>query len=228
MAICVLGDSVVKGIVYDEAKSKYVYLKNSFINILGRKADADITNYARFGCTITKGAEILNRHIDKLSLFSHTFLEFGGNDCDLKWDEISNSPRGIHLPQVPLPQFEEIYVKIINLIKAAGSLPAIMTLPPLDPEKFLNWVSKGLNRENIIKYLGDAKAIYKWHESYNTVVENISEKCAVRLLDIRGVFLRQNTYTDYLCIDGMHPNAKGHALIAGFLGNQSFDKNNKM
>ena len=31
-SICVFGDSVARGVIYDETKEKYTFLKNSFIN----------------------------------------------------------------------------------------------------------------------------------------------------------------------------------------------------
>jgi hypothetical protein len=43
-------------------KNKYIHLKNCFVNMFAQKTDFSITNYARFGCTIAKGAEILNKH----------------------------------------------------------------------------------------------------------------------------------------------------------------------
>ena len=211
--ICIFGDSVAKGVVYDEARSKYVFLKNCFVNMFAQKANLPVKNYARFGCTVEKGIEIINRHRDELLSFSHTVLEFGGNDCNLNWREISCSPHETHLPEVPLQQFKETYLKIINIIKSAGSTPVILSLPPLEPEKFFKWVSQGLNRENILKFIGEIDAIYRWQESYDTAVKNLAKIHAIRLVDIRDAFLKEGAYSDFICRDGMHPNEKGHALI---------------
>ena len=218
----IFGDSVAKGVIFDEAKNKYTQLRNSFANLLAQKNDLSVVNYARFGCTVAKGAEILNKHIEELKSFSHTLLEFGGNDCDLNWSDISHSPDVNHCPNVTLPQFEDIYLKMIGNVKSAGSIPVILSLPPLDPERFFNWVSKGLDRENILKYLGDVGFIYRWHESYNTAVKNLARLHSIRLIDIREAFLRESAYSDYLCKDGMHPNEKGHALIGRLLGDKNF------
>ena len=220
--IGIFGDSVAKGVIFDEARNKYTQIRSCFANLFEQKTNLPIVNYARFGCTVAKGADILNKHIGELKTFSHTLLEFGGNDCDLNWSEVSHSPLSLHLPKVPLPQFEEIYIKMIDIIKSAGSVPVILSMPPLDPEKFFDWVSKGLNRENILEYLGDVGFIYKWHESYNTAVKNLAELRSARLIDIREAFLKEKSYADYLCRDGMHPNEKGHALICKMLGDRDF------
>ncbi|MCL1808863.1 MAG: SGNH/GDSL hydrolase family protein [Clostridiales bacterium] len=222
MSICVFGDSVAKGIIFDEARNKYIHLKNSFVNVISQKFNLNVENYARFGCTVLKGMEILNKHKNELSSFSHTFLEFGGNDCDLKWNEISDSPDGEHLPNVPLPQFEEKYLKMVDIINRAGSVPVMLNLPPLDPERFYKWVSTGNSRENILKFLGDVNAIYKWQEGYSNAVKKLAQLHGVRFVDIRAAFMKENPYSDYLCRDGMHPNEKGHALISRLLSERNF------
>jgi len=222
MTICIFGDSVAKGVIYDEAKNKYVYLKNCFVNMFAQKTNLPVTNYARFGCTIEKGVEILNKHKDELCSFSHTVLEFGGNDCDLNWSEISCAPHETHLPKVPLQQFQEIYLKMISIIKSAGSVPVILSLPPLDSERFFKWVSKGLNCENILKFLGDVEAIFKWQESYSNAIKNLAKKHSIQFIDIRDAFIKEGAYSDFLCSDGMHPNEKGHALIHRIIEQQEF------
>ena len=213
MTICVLGDSVAKGVVFDEAKNKYTLIKNSFSDIYAKRHGIPLVNYAKFGCTVAKGIEILNRHLSELSAFSYTVMEFGGNDCDLDWNEISHSPHGTHLPKVPLARFEEIYIKMAEIIKSKGSIPVALTLPPLEPERFFKWVSKGLDRKNIIKYIGNVGAIYRWQESYSDAIKKVAEANSIRLIDIREIFLSKSSYSDFLCIDGMHPNEKGHELI---------------
>jgi len=217
MSICIFGDSVAKGIVYDEARKRYILIKNCFAGLFAEKTDFSVVNFARFGCTATKGLELLSRQKETLPSFSHVILGFGGNDCDMKWDEVSKAPEDVHQPNVPLMQFEEIYLKMIDIVKAAGSIPVMLSLPPLDSERFFKWVSKELDRENIKKFLGDIDFIYKWHESYDAVVKKLAERRSILLVDIRSVFLQEDRYSDLLCVDGMHPNEKGHALISKLL-----------
>lgn len=61
---------------------------------------------------------------------------------------------------------------------------------------------------------GSADYIYKFHESYNNKICSIAEKNGIRLIDIRSAFLELGNYSDFLCEDGIHPNEKGHKLIA--------------
>lgn len=91
----------------------------------------------------------------------------------------------------------------------------ILNLPPIDENKYLNWFSRGLDKGNILKWLGgSAEYIYKFHESYNTKICAIAAENGIRLIDIRSAFLEMGNYSDCLCDDGIHPNEKGHDLIA--------------
>lgn len=215
MNICVFGDSVAKGVVYDEMKSKYTFLKDNFVDIASSVTHVTFKNFAKFGCTVSKGFEILEKNADKVKYYDYTILEFGGNDCDLNWSEISKDPSSDHLSHVPIEKFKNIYEEIIERIQALGSQPVLLTLPPLDSEKFFNWISKDLNKNNILKFLGnDINYISAWHESYNDMVHQLGCEFQIPVIDIRKDFLKVSDYTSFLCLDGMHPNEKGHRLIA--------------
>ena len=74
--ISALGDSLTKGVVLNE-ENRYSILKQGFINIIGEKLDLCIKNYAKFGCTIGFGHNVIDRHHDEISSSDYTFLEFG-------------------------------------------------------------------------------------------------------------------------------------------------------
>ena len=61
---------------------------------------------------------------------------------------------------------------------------------------------------------GSSEFIYRWHERYSIAVQSVAKKANVTLLDVRSAFLERRDYTRFLCDDGIHPNAQGHALIA--------------
>ena len=56
---------------------------------------------------------------------------------------------------------------------------------------------------------------------YSTEIHKIAEEENVSLIDIRSIFLKMKNYADYLCVDGIHPNAAGHRLIADYLIEQN-------
>ncbi len=213
-SICVFGDSIIKGIVFDTLRGRYTFLKNSFINILGKNTGITVDNYAKFGCTVTAGKKLIERHAAELSRYQYTVLEFGGNDCDFDWAAISERPYDQHMAKTPIADFQIHYSDIIDSVVASGSQPVLFSLPPLNAPRYFAWISKGLNAENILRWLGDVEHIYRWHEMYNLAVVKLSAIKQIPLIDIRRAFLEARNYISLYCEDGIHPNESGHALIS--------------
>lgn len=218
-SICVFGDSIIKGVIFDGIRGRYTFLKNSFANIIGMGTGITVDNYAKFGCTITTGEKIIEKHAAELSGYKYTALEFGGNDCDMDWAAISEHPDQPHMAKTPLADFEAHYSKVIDSVVAGGSQPVLLSLPPLDAHRYFSWVSKGLNAENILHWLGDVEHIYRWHEMYNLVVVKLATIKQIPLIDIRAAFLESRNYLSLYCEDGIHPNEAGHALISNVIKN---------
>ena len=215
---CLFGDSIAKGIVFDDLSGRYKTLKDNFASLSADSLGVVLSNKAKFGCTIKKGQEVISRILDSIttqSSFDYALLEFGGNDCDFNWKEISLNPSDNHLPKTTLLEFTNTYEQIINDLKIHNITPIIMTLPPLVADSYYKWISKDLtNKENIILWLqGDVESIYYWHERYNSAVWEVVSKTGCRVIDIRKVFLEQKNYRRFLCTDGIHLNQEGHSLV---------------
>ncbi len=212
-SLCVFGDSVCKGVVLDECRNRYAFLKESFANSFAAATGVAVDNFSKFGCTTRKGLEIVTKHSDRLSDYDFVILEFGGNDCNFDWAKIAEAPEAFHDPDTPIGQFAENYRKIIESVRKNGGRPVLINLPPLVSEKFFRWVSRGLNADNILKWLKDVEFIYKWQANYSNAVGRIARITRTPLIDIRGAFLRSPDYRKLICEDGMHPNPDGHRLI---------------
>lgn len=212
MDICVFGDSIGKGVILQPNTSRYEIIKINLEKLFGRN-DINIKNYSMFGCTVSKGLSVIKRHACELMGYKNIFLELGGNDCDFTWNELADNPEKEHIAKTPLGEFGALYKQVIDEIRSNGGNPTILTLPPLDPNRYFNWVSKGLDRDNILKWLGDVDMIYRWQEMYNVEVMLLATKMIVPIIDIRSAFLKCNNYRDFLCLDGIHPNNKGYELI---------------
>lgn len=223
----VSGDSISKGVIFDEAKSKYVILKNNYISLLQSKLNGLIHNSSKFGNTIIKGVSKL-----KDDVLSHNpdivLIEYGGNDCDFNWDEVSNNPNADHKPKTDFDTFENKLKETLNFLKDNKIIPIVMTLPPLNADKYLKWISKSdpLAETNILKYIGSVTKIYWWQEKYSSAVQRIAEENNTKWIDIRGAFLQYPDFTKFLCLDGIHPNEIGHKIIAnkivGFINNSDY------
>ena len=90
-------------------------------------------------------------------------LEFGGNDCDFDWAAIAADPEGSYVSKTPPETFESCYRRAIRLVEESGREPIVLTLPPIHSERYLDFICRdGLKKENILRWLGDVDAIYRW------------------------------------------------------------------
>ena len=213
--IIVSGDSISKGVVYNEDVGKYTIIKNNYVTLLQDTLKGIVCNAARFGNTIIRGIGKLQNDINRIRP-DIVLIEYGGNDCDFDWEEIARNPKAAHKPKTDLNLFTEILSNTITSLKGKRIIPVLMTLPPLDADRYLKWISKNSTTmaNNILEWLGSVTKIYWWHEMYNSVIINIAEETRTRWIDIRGAFLQTADFRRLLCIDGIHPNEEGHKLIA--------------
>ena len=162
-----------------------------------------------------RGHSILLRDIDEGLDCELALVEFGGNDSDFKWSEISMEPDKEHLPLTSMADFKQNIAAMTEELRAQGVQPIMMTLPPIEPNRYLDFVSRnGNSRENILKWLGYVEKIYETHKSYSDAVAEIAQERMVPLVDVRSAFPSGDALGEYMCIDGVHPDKKGYQLIA--------------
>lgn len=222
-SVTVWGDSVMRGVVFDEEKGKYTLLPESGAAKASRALGLELNNRSRMGCTVTKGLSIMQKDLQSDLSSEVALIEFGGNDCDYNWEEVAARPEDAHQPKTPLILFENQLTDMVQLSRQKGMTPVMMTLPPIHAQRYFDFFTRsGLHKDNILKWLGDVEFIYRWHERYNAAVVRVAQKCSCLLADVREVFLGQWHYEDWLCVDGIHPNAKGHAAIDAVLEDFGF------
>lgn len=211
--IMVWGDSIFKGITQDETGRYRVSPENC--GALFRAAyPVEVINHARFGCTTDKGLHIIRSDLSRGVDAQYAVMEFGGNDCDFDWEAVAADPDGEHEAHTPLPEFQQRIREMVDEVRAHGLKPILTTMPPIEPNRFFATISRGRNAEAILKWLGSAFTTYRWQERYSDAIAQVAQQKTVPLIDIRGAFLTEHHYEDYICADGMHPNEKGHRLIA--------------
>ncbi|WP_236612123.1 SGNH/GDSL hydrolase family protein [Caldanaerobacter subterraneus] len=106
--------------------------------------------------------------------------------------------------------------ELINFLENVNVIPVLMTLPPLDADRYFKWISKNSKemRKNILKWLGSVTKIYWWQEKCNSAILSIAEETKTRLIDIRSTFLNYTDFRQFFCKDGIHPNDEGYRIIA--------------
>ena len=209
----IFGDSILKGIQVNPLNKKYYVDNNIDIQMLSSKFLLNIKNYSKFGCTIEKGKMLLEKHMKRGAVCDAIVMDYGGNDCDFNWKEISDNPDEEYQPNTPITIFTNAYKNIITALKQKGILPVLTNLPPLDPKRFFEWNTKSLNKENVMKWLGSVNAIYRFQENYSRIIEKIAISEKIPLVDIRGAFLKNRRIEHLLCEDGTHPNTEGQKVI---------------
>ena len=227
--IYAFGDSVLKGVVLDN--SKYKISPNSFSNICENVLGISIENKAKFGSIADTVKKSMERNMDNLENkdYDYVVFEFGGNDCDFNWKEISQNPNVEHKPNSTIEEFRAVYTGLISKVKDLGKQPVLLSLPPVDSEKYFRKISENLNGDNILKWMeGNKQFITNWHERYNLEVFKLALANNIAVIDITSEFLEYKNYTKFLCDDGIHPNEEGHEIIANAIKEDIKSKNIKL
>jgi lysophospholipase L1-like esterase len=213
--LVVFGDSITKGVIYDNEKSRYSNLKDCFVNLIGDSVKGTVHNAGRFGSTIMRGVGKMYNDVMKKTP-DIVLIEFGGNDCDFNWDDIAHHPDTEHKPNTEIFTFRDTLLNMIATLRKADITPVLMTLPPLDSNRYFKWVTKGdaSAEQNVLHFLGSEIEIFNWHNLYNETIAEVADKTRTLLIDVKAEFLKYRDYSRFLCVDGIHPNVEGHSLIA--------------
>ena len=216
--IAALGDSITKGVVLND-QNRYSAAEQSFLDIISNELDLRIDNYGKFGCTVGYGNSVIERHTADIADSDYTFIEYGGNDCDFDWMKIAQDPHGEHKARTPLEEFTEELSSLVAKIRELGSVPVLISLPPILSDTYFSFFSRSMSDEqknNIKEWLGgEIGIISRWHESYNRALFQVANQTRTQIIDITTPFdTFRGDLTSLYCADGIHPNARGHKLIA--------------
>ncbi|MCR4664688.1 MAG: SGNH/GDSL hydrolase family protein [Paludibacteraceae bacterium] len=222
------GDSIMKGVMLrsavKEGRPEYELSKQSIIERCGQQLGTPVSNFARFGCTAPMGEKLVDRYESRLNPDETVLIGYGGNDSDYDWEAIADLPDDMHLPRTPLDTFIAAYRNIISKIRHAGAIPVMLTMPPMDAERYFNFFTRNLSdwhKKNILSWLGGTTdTIIKGHNIYNDAIRQIADEQNVRLLDITSDFNNLQSINSMLCNDGIHPNEDGQAYITNLIVSQ--------
>ncbi len=212
MKITVYGDSILKGVVLEDGKYR---MERGWEKRLAQEHGLDIRNKAHFGNTLGRAMPQIEKDCAERGEGELAVLEFGGNDCDFDWAAIADDPDGSYVCKTPLTDFETLYRRAIRDVVNSGRTPIVLTLPPIHAQRYLDFICRnGLSKGNILRWLGDVEAIYRWQRDYSDTVSRIAADMGVRMIDLRRFFLRDGrSPEELLCDDGIHPSRIGQGLI---------------
>jgi lysophospholipase L1-like esterase len=213
--IDIWGDSILKGVVLDEAVGRYRLLRENAVSAFSQLFHIDVRNHSHFGCTAPKALASIDKTLASGLATDLVLLEFGGNDCDFNWKAVSDAPGDVHQPNTEYNEFIRTMRDMCRSLKEKGIRPVLMSLPPIDSERYFNWITRpeGISAANILRFLGEKQYIYRHQELYSLAITRIAYEEGVAFVDVREAFLRERRFTNLLCADGIHPNEKGQKVI---------------
>ena len=207
----IFGDSIMRGVYYSAEHGRHKLYRERFASL--KDKGYEITNCSVMGATIETGVDLVRRRITSPASDTTVIFEYGGNDCDFTWRDISDNPSGQFYPKTPLDKFKNLYEDCIEYVKGLGARVQICNLVPLNSERYMKWISKNLSSANILTWLGDESMLYRWHECYNRAAEQLAARLSCPLIDLRSPFLLSHNYANLLSDDGIHPSIEGHRVI---------------
>ncbi len=211
--LMILGDSILKGVMYDSSRNRYsLYDDKWFIEETERRG-MPARKQCRMGATVDYGLE----HAESIASGDAVLIELGGNDSNYNWSTVGEAPDEEHAPATPPERFREMYKRLILKVRSLGGEPIAANLIPIDSAAFFKWIARTADGAGVLKWLGDENMLYRWHEYYSRIVEEVAAETGCRLLDLRSKLLTNHGYAHMLCGDGLHPNSDGHRLIRELL-----------
>ena len=209
--LIILGDSILKGVTFSKENGRYKLCLPDY-GELGKEG-IQVSNFSKMGATIDYGERVLREELKGKGEACTVPFEYGGNDCNYPWKDISENPDDKYCCRTEPSRFEKIYTSCVEYARSVGAKVLISNLPPLDSEKYMAWITRGLNYDVILGWLGDKNMLYRWHENYNRLVERTAEKFNAILVDLRSAFLTARNFKSLISEDGIHPTEDGHRLI---------------
>ncbi len=214
----IFGDSVLRGVMYDETLQTYRLRDGYALDTIASEG-ITVKNNSRMGATVGKSVGLVEKKLSECNSDTLVIFEYGGNDCDYDWKDISESPRKEHSPHTSPEMFVNTYREMILSAKKKGATVALTSLVPIDCSKYMKWICRNLSYENILSWLGDESMLFRWQEYYSHLVENLARELECCFIDLRRGFLLSHEYDRLLCADGIHPTQKGHEMIEKTIAN---------
>ncbi len=215
--VSVFGDSVLKGVQYNQNCGRHVVEGNLGFDDIAGRAGYSVQNFSKLGCTVTKAWNYLQKKFPKIDA-DLVFMDFGGNDCDFDWKAISESPLNIHKPNTDYYDFVGTYNDMVDYIISRRRMPVLATLVPVQADEYIEYVvsENNLDRRSINKWLGgDLKRLENHQRIYSDAVKGIASRRDIPYIDIRAAFEASGDVSALMCGDGIHPNDRGQAVIKG-------------
>ena len=209
--IYIYGDSLLKATVPD-GDFHYHFHINEVMQRYQTKL-VEVVNRSKMGATIRKGLSLVRHDLDRGLEARYALVSYGGNDSDFDWEAIAAAPEQEHLPHTVLPEFIEKLRCAVQELASAGVQPVLMTLPPIDGQRYFQFISRRADGGSILRWLGDVGRIYRHQELYSDAVAALAMTEGLPLIDVRRQFLPQRDLSGLIAADGIHLTMSGSRCL---------------
>ena len=205
------GDSLLKATVPDEDMHYRFHLPEVMAQYPTDRLE--VVNRAKMGATVTKGLSLVEHDVQRGMDARWALVAYGGNDSDFDWEAIAAAPEQEHLPHTVLPEFIEKLRCAVQELASAGVQPVLMTLPPIDGQRYFPFISRRADGGSILRWLGDVGRIYRHQELYSDAVAALALTEGLPLIDVRRQFLPMRDLSRYIAADGIHLTMTGYRCL---------------
>jgi lysophospholipase L1-like esterase len=199
LRIVALGDSITNGAGVTEADTFRDIVRRELTERLGAKAE--VVNAGVNGDIVTRAierlkADVLDRKPDIVTVM------FGGNEAGFYRPETNGFA---DTPRVTRDEFKATLCKVVDRLRTQGITVVLMTCPPMTD-----------------RYGGRHLDAYRKHginflvKDYAQTMRDVAAEKGVELIDVYRSFEQNPSTLDYFP-DGLHPDARGHRVIADLL-----------
>ena len=179
----IYGDSLLKATVPDEDMHYRFHLPEVMAQYPTDRLE--VVNRAKMGATVTKGLSLVEHDVQRGMDARWALVAYGGNDSDFDWEAIAAAPE------------QEV----------------LMTLPPIDGQRYFQFISRRADGGSILRWLGDVGRIYRHQELYSDAVAALAMTEGLPLIDVRRQFLPMRDLPRYIAADGIHLTMTGYRCL---------------
>ena len=205
----IYGDSLLKATMPDDEMKYHFHLPEVMAQYPSDRLE--VVNRAKMGATVTKGLSLVEHDVQRGMDARWALVAYGGNDSDFDWEAIAAAPEQEHLPHTP--EFVEKLRRAVTELKAADVQPVLMTLPPIDGQRYFQFISQRADGGSILRWLGDVGCIYRHQEMYSDAVAALAFAEGVPLIDVRRQFLPLRDLPRLIAADGIHLTMPGYRCL---------------
>lgn len=208
--VFIFGDSILRGVYFSRSAGRHKLFSERFSLLKAR--GADVVNCSVMGATVSTGERLVKKKLGEGSGGDDVVIfEYGGNDADYLWKAISENPGGKFEPNTPEDCFAVRYGSCVEYAKSVGARVLLCSLVPLDTEKYMDWISRGLSRSSILSWLGDPQILLRRQHAYSRTAESVAARHGCPFIDLWTPFC--DRVPELISDDGIHPDPEGHRLI---------------